>query len=398
MRALAALLPLLALAPGGPGHRARTTPGVDDESALPALDPYTEGRPEALARAGYDALGRFPWAAGHDTAAIDEVVGQRLLWVETAHFRLGSSLPAYRVKGDPRERKKLRDELARLGERLDGVKPRARELDPWLRVHLFARRLEDLYAEFAERMGADDEGLELEDGTHAPLGGAYMGQRERFTVLLCAKTSTLGRYTEHFLGQGADVAVHHAFAPSSGLFFGAALAHLLGYDSDSALHVLVAQGVTANLVDGFRGYARLTPIWVRQGLASWFARRVDARWCLYRGYRPKDEDDWRWEPRVRKRVEQRYYPTTEEVLRWDHDSTWGLAQDLVSWSRVDFLMQREGGRPGLLLYELNEPLTEAGPEALAELQRRALLRAFDLEPDAFDAAWAAWVERSYPRR
>ena len=81
----------------------------------------------------------------------------QILWIETPHFRIGINLPAYTVPMDPVIRAKIRDELTRLAEKLPRVNPKARRLDPWLRAHLVAHRLEKLYAETQSLFGVKDE-------------------------------------------------------------------------------------------------------------------------------------------------------------------------------------------------------------------------------------------------
>src|SRR5262245_41832797 len=90
---------------------------------FPEVDPYTKQVPEALARAGYVSFGPFPFGDGHTSDQIAETVGRiPLLWVETAHFKIGSSLPEYALADDQRERGRVHDELERLARRLPGIK------------------------------------------------------------------------------------------------------------------------------------------------------------------------------------------------------------------------------------------------------------------------------------
>ena len=167
------------------------------------VDPYTGGEPAALLEAGYVSYGPFEWADGHDTRAIEEILGLPVLWVETAHFRLGSTLWEYRVSDDRDEKRKLRAELEKLREFLPNVPKRTRDIDPWLRLHLYAMRVEQTYSQFLEDFGLED--LDFPSAPAAkrrphPMGrGPYLGMQEKFTILLTEKASTLGRYTGHYL-------------------------------------------------------------------------------------------------------------------------------------------------------------------------------------------------------
>ena len=65
------------------------------------LDPYTAGKPEAIKRAGYVAYGPLVWGEDHDTRTIDKMMPEaKILWVETKHFRIGSSMGALPMPKD----------------------------------------------------------------------------------------------------------------------------------------------------------------------------------------------------------------------------------------------------------------------------------------------------------
>ena len=90
------------------------------EEVFERIDPYTRAEPKALDRAGYISLGPFPLAEGIKTGDVEETIGAgRVLWVETAHFKLGSTLRTYKLRGDIREEKTLKLELERLSKRLE---------------------------------------------------------------------------------------------------------------------------------------------------------------------------------------------------------------------------------------------------------------------------------------
>ena len=122
-------------------------------------DPYTEGKEGALEKAGYVSLGPFVWGDNHDTLQIEHVLGDqvKLLWVETAHFRLGSSLPPYKIPRVKEERAKLKKELTRLKKKIPKIKTTQKELDRWTRLHLFAQRFEDTYDEVTKLLDVVDE-------------------------------------------------------------------------------------------------------------------------------------------------------------------------------------------------------------------------------------------------
>src|SRR5687768_15467506 len=122
-----------------------------------AVDPYSRGEPALLDRAGYVSLGPFPWCQGMTTDDLArELGGIPILWVETEHFRIGSTLSAYKVPSDRVERKRLEEELAAIRATFPDSKPSMAKLDPWLRLHLYARRIEAVYDEFQRAFSLRD--------------------------------------------------------------------------------------------------------------------------------------------------------------------------------------------------------------------------------------------------
>ena len=66
------------------------------EEKFEKTDPYTRGAKAELARAGIESFGPFHWADDIETQDIVEILGSpQILWIETAHFKLGSTLPTF---------------------------------------------------------------------------------------------------------------------------------------------------------------------------------------------------------------------------------------------------------------------------------------------------------------
>ena len=148
----------------------------------PANDPYTRGGKEKYVEAaGYASMGGFEFGARDDTTTEVSALleGVEVRWIETAHFELGIALP--KVKVTKEERKKVKAELAKLQKALPVVKPDTKFLDPWLRAHLYAQRLEEHYARLQEIMGRHGRDVRSEQGElrhqyallrHRPLPGS----------------------------------------------------------------------------------------------------------------------------------------------------------------------------------------------------------------------------------
>ena len=401
---------IAALAPAAAAQHSR-----DEKAAapLPPLpDPYTKHDDEAIERAGYVALGPRPLTFGddHDTRAIDELLAPtRILWAETAHFKVGTALNAYPLGRDERERKKLQEEFERLAQKLPNLKPKSvRQLDPWLRLHLTAQRLEDLYQDFLQRIGKADSDFPTGSG-QTPGGryfgeGPYLGQPGKFLVLVLTKKSDLGRYFGRYLKTSTDTPRSANFSGCGSLLFATALESAgASLQSDSALHGHLAFSVAKNLVDGYQFFAFLPPIWWKEGLAHWYGRRVDPRFDNFTGLSglPNPNREWDWAPKVRGRVKFGHFIEADKVMRLQDYTQLTFADHMALWSRVDFLMSQGDARVALFMERL-----KARPEATAVLsaedvqrqQEAALREAYGYDAAAFDEAWTRWVLETYPAK
>jgi hypothetical protein len=381
---------------------------------FPKVDPYTKDDPTAKEKAGYASFGPFRFGDDHTTSQIETTLGGiPLIWVETEHFKLGSGLPEYTVGDDAAEKEKLKKELERLAKRLPDVKTKVKKLDPWLRLHLYAQRLEDLYASFLVQFGLKEEDFPTAppDATKKQVGaymgeGRYLGMPAKYTVLLFDKKSSVGRYASVYLGKQLGAPTRWIFSTIGSFLFLSAAEFLEGeYQNDTALHCDVVSGVVQNLASGFRGYRVVLPFAVSEGIAHWFAREIDPRYHIFTGLdltkvRMKDESNWA--PSVRARVEHKVFTSTAEMLGWKDADALEWADHLILWSRMDYLMARDDGAAGTMLRLLKEsPKTKSGqlsPEQMIERAREAYASLAGGDLAKLDADWSEWVLRTYPKK
>jgi len=371
-------------------------------------DPYTRGAKEELAKAGYESFGPLHWADGIETKDIEENCGiARILWVETAHFRLGSTLQTYECPPDELEQAHLKSELARLGKRLPRARREPTKLDPWLRLHLYAQRLEEQYAEFEARFGLNDAQFEHKPDSKEDLGpGRYLGSELKYTVLLFSKTAPLARFGKRWLGI-EEQGYYRGLLPGGSWFFGASAEGMkkLECNLDSGLHALLAYAVTENLCDGFRGSKREKPLWWKHGLGLVYSRRIEERWSVHveRTATGSEADAWRWEPRLNALVANNFVPAFDEMLVWANGTQLDAGQHMSAWSRVSWLLAQEKLDLRAFLLAISEPsdVGLSGTEnaaALAEVSRKALRAAFGKSPAELDAIWRKWALKKYPKR
>lgn len=377
------------------------------DEAFELVDPYTGGERAGLDRAGYVGLGPFPLWDGVRTELVEEVIGRRVLWVETAHFKLGSTLEtSAATKGDSREEKRVKEEMNRLKSRFVRFRPSAGKLDPWLRLHLYAQRVEDEYEAFVRRLALrpdDFPALSATIPADEPLGtGPYLGTARKFVVLLVEKDSHFGRVVSRWFGSRTSQSARE-YMPGGGMLLVVSAETISGwgYPQEAAFHSMVAADLTLNFVDGLRNRGFHAPWWWKLGLAHIAARRIDEKLALYasRASRQNEPDAWKWEPRVLGLVANDYAPSWSDMARLDTFEEFTGAVHLVAWSRVSWLLETKPvdihdwtlslarTYPGLA----GKPLSEARQAH----ERETFIRLTGKTQEQLDEAWRQWVTKTY---
>jgi len=357
-----ALLAFLLLAWCAPVPGAQTT---KEPEPPPAVDPYTKGAPAALEALGYRSYGPFLFGAEPTDAVQRALGGLPMLWVETEHFVIGSSLEEFDPE-KPEEIAELKQELERLRAKLKGIPARPKKLDPWLRLHLFAARMEELHAEFVRVTGV----LPRRDGKPGDGGPPALMAGGKYALLLTEKKSALARFTHTYCGNEQKNSWSHLFDKSGQLFFGVSN-ESIGNDTpigDAELCYVALYGVARNLLCSVEGFVNNPEPWWQHGVPLWFARERQPRVLLYtrpagEALPPDELSDW--EPLARGRYEGGAVLDWARMLaRPDWLSTPDFGENVVLWARIDYLLA-DPTRARALLTGLHGPKALAGTAALA---------------------------------
>jgi hypothetical protein len=388
------------------GAVAQKPPATDDSFRR---DPYTQNEPEALARAGYVRYHPIPWAERHDSARIEEALGiVEIRWIETAHFCLGSALPEWSLPPAKEVRRRVQGELERLAERIPTVKPAVKKLDPWLRAHLYAQRLEELYAAFQALLGVTDASFP-QPGAPAqdpPMGrGPYLGVRSKFGVLLFEKEADCGRYLSTFTQAPPNSPSRWYFAdPHDGFVFATATSYSKGaFHDDTALFAHVTFNLAHNMIDAYRGYSYQVPVWWSEGLAHSLRRQVSTEYNNFTQVADQTERIFAiedWERRVFGRVKFDLARPLRELAPMFDCRDVKFTDHLELWSRIEWL---RATRPEALqrFVHLQKGRVDARgrampPDVLLRVQAESLREVFGFDDfDAFDAQWQEWVKKEY---
>ncbi|MEC7583245.1 MAG: hypothetical protein VYE77_02925 [Planctomycetota bacterium] len=311
------------------------------------IDPYTRFDPVVMERLGYASSGPFVLGSEHGRHGVDAELGTGpVRWLETRHFRIGSTLVLRPLPPTSRERRSLYADCAELHRLLPRIPAEPDELDGWLQLHIYAFLLERLYAEFAAMTGVDAEWLEANaPGRQAGQRGQgpMLGCSGKFVVLLFEERAQLGRYLRYFC-EARSGEPRRQYLPATDAMLLATSAESWdgGLRDPVQLRAHVIYETVQNFVDAFVGSSTTSPLWWRQGLAEGFVRSVDDRVCGRRApfagpaWRPED-----WPVRLGARLRHEVLPGLEEVMHWHLEGRRAELDHAVTWSLADFLLRRD---------------------------------------------------------
>lgn len=361
----------------------------------PSGDPYTAGKKAALAKAGYVRLGPFPFGGKHTTGDVDALLGKRVAWIETAHFRLGCQLSPLKIKTRAVWGKEwnasLKGELAGLKKILPGIK-KPKVLDPWLRTHLFARRLETLYDEVSANLALGRKHGKVEKAD----GGPFLGMSDKGCILLLQKNADHARYTRAYHGREMGDPIRHYDGHLDCMYWGAGeeTAQNL-FANDFALHTHLVYNVAHNLYSGYRTGRRPLPAWLVTGLCHWHARQVSPRFPTHD--RPETVDGegskhsafWEWEKRIGGLVKNGVFKSLDTLMNRPTSNDFGVEDHMHVWSLVAFLTET---RKAELFYFVHQ-LKGSGIT-----QQAAFEKAFGCSISELEAAWQTHYTSKKRRR
>lgn len=365
--------------------------------------PYTNGDPDLEKALGYTRVGTLPWRGSDDSEAVRVNMGAiPMIFVETEHFRIGSSLITYKIPNDKEERARLDGELDRLEAKLGRLKAPKKELDPWLRLHLYAQRIEDLYSNFEQ-----DWGIELADYSRR---GPNLGYRNKYLVVLCERKSEFGRYLRTYEQKDLE------YAYRSG-WFGEGLITCVNMEAitenwkdekempfDSMLTCMLTASMAANFVDGWNNNMFRAPAWVTYGYTHIAQRRFDRRWVVFDGRTTiygKEDDKTDWPPRVLNLIKNNFFASADEMFGWEKFEDMNQRDHMIAWSKLEYLLTEvEGDREAFLtaVCPAATGMKAAEVDVRKARQAKALADSFGMTPEQLDERWSEWTKKAYRRR
>lgn len=388
---------LLALAAGAPLAAQERAPGAEC--------PWCGNDPERMRAAGVVSHGGFGFGTG-DTASSDALLPDvHLRWIETAHFEIGMGLEDYRIPSD--EREALRDELVELQAVLPKVQPRTRVLDPWLRLHLYAWRMDKLWRRACQVLGVEDADFPAA-GSVWQLGepyrgeGPHLGQGGKFELLIVPSLEAQTTWLEAQFGLRTQRTQRWNVSDTQSLIV------VINGDEerlrkDAALYGHTVFSMTINLVDGYEFYAYETPVWLREGLAHALEREVDPRNNSFSYSEAALAEESRrsdWHGAVRKLVQQGEAPPLAELVHLQTTAQLGLRHHFVAWSMTVYLIEEHPEGYACLmaaLHGIRDAEGEADGSGMVDVHRTAFESCIGMRYHELDEAWRAWALRQEGR-
>ncbi|HEB52070.1 MAG TPA: hypothetical protein ENI87_02320 [bacterium] len=382
------------------------------------IDPYTKNDPKKMAKAGYLNYGPFRFGnLAADPVQSTDIANTlsylQILWVETEHFRIGQQLPQWQVPTDMATRRKIRAELTELKKKIPSINPKTRRLDPWLRLHLTAHRLEKLYQETLDLFGVKqndfptDASQVIVDPKATYMGyGPYMGMKDKFLVFVVEKEGPFRQYMKKYLGRDSKFPQRWHFTDSSSLIFTCSTeSNDFPLKHDTALHCALYFNVSQNLLDGFRYYSYDLPVWIKEGFGHWNARRIDGKWSNFdqnEGSIADMKQLSKWKPYARGMIANtNKYAPFPTVASWRDFGAISFNDHVMIFSRMDFLLSQGSAKWKKFLFGVKGRVDEnwmPDQKNLVGATRRALKDAYGLTFLNFDDRWKAWVKKTYPSK
>ncbi|MEZ6004008.1 MAG: hypothetical protein R3F17_05840 [Planctomycetota bacterium] len=386
---------------------AMLAPASAQRDKLPKTDPgncpYCHNDPEILAKSKLVAHGGFQVARGTIEDAMKNLPGAEIYWLETEHFEIGYGLGPYKVRQD--EKEKIRAECAELALVLENIPEKPKILDPWLRLHLTAMRLEKIYANMLDFFEVKQEWFPAAGTVWNQTGeywgeGPYMGQKSKLEVMILPSEGLHQRWLRGNFGLLTKNTQRWHVIDTGAL-------HLTIHEEqgslsiDSAMHGHLAFNVSIMLCNSLRHYSYDMPIWLLEGIGHYMERQVCPKYNTFdsgEGGIAETNRKENWEPDVKKFVAKGEASSLGAMVRMTAWSELTLERHMTAWSMIDYLQKAHPGFLATLLKRTSDLRSEQNiPDGtnLLECHRDVFKEVLGMNYLQFDRAWAEWVTANY---
>jgi len=365
----------------------------------PANCPWCHGDKAMMQAAGIVSHGGFEFGS-KNTAWADQFLGGRdLYWIESTHFELGLALGPQKV--GPDESKAIRAELTELAKVLPEVDPKTRVLEPFMRTHLYAWRLEQTWKRFLELMQVKES--DFPDGRSVWLlgqpywgEGPYVGEKGKFELLVLPTASDQVAFIKEQFGLTIKRTQRWNIIDRESLIVVTNLSENELY-TDEQLHGHVVFNVSINLIDAFKHYSYETPCWLREGLGHYMEREVTPRFNTFdssEGSIGVQVNKENWNAEVRQLITAGKAPRVAELSALRTYAELEMRHHYTCWSMTRFMIETNPKGYACLnakLHGRKRADGQADAENLTDVLRDAFGECLGMSYAQFDDAWRAWA-------
>lgn len=359
--------------------------------------PWCKNDPALLAAAGAVSHGPIEIGPKGSAEMAKSLGGRPWVFLETAHLRWASNLGPESVT--LKERARVDRDLERLRKAMPSIPKKIAELDPYLRLHLHAMKGEDLYERFQRILRVTDADFPEARRNDGPFmgDGRYLGEKEKFEVVLHSDRRTHQMFTRDAMGVTATDAVRWHFKTPHKLSMS-----LPAVDSDLRFDRFLlaheAHCLSHAFLCAYKHFSYDPPVWLDEGLAHALEREVNPEMNTFdneEGASARRTGETNWTEVARRLIANGKATPLAELVR---KNTFGELTDedhITAWSKVRFLLDAHGPELARLLGAVKGQLDERGYPSgkdLPGLQRTQIRELWGWTFEGFDAAWAAWAK------
>lgn len=359
--------------------------------------PYCRAEPARMAAAGVVSHGPLAIADKDSAELVAKLPASRWVFLETAHLRWASCMGDVSI--DQRDRERVEAELARLRAVLPDVPVKPRRLDPWLRLHLYAMKGEELYARTQSILRVRDEDFPAERRLDRPYMGAgrFLGEKDKFEVVLHTTRENHRRFTTSFSGVAVTDSLRWHF-PGLHKLLVSVPAEDADLREDRWLWPHVVHNLGHAFLCAYKHFSYDPPVWIDEGFALLLEKEVEPESRTTEGEEgtlrdTKGPSDFA--AAAGKLVAGEKAPRLAELMGAKDYSELGTPGSVAAWSIARFLIEAHPENYARFLGGIKGQLDAQGlpsGEDLPGLQRKLLKDLWGWSPADLDEAWRAWVK------
>ncbi len=359
--------------------------------------PWCKNDPDTMHKAGVVSHGPMPIGPWTSTDLPAHLPAAQWIFLETEHIRWASSLPAIVI--ELAEQQRVEAELARLRTVLPGIPQKLKKLDPWLRLHLIAMKGEEFYARFEKLLAVTDDqfGGPRTDGAPFMGDGKYLGEKNKFEVVLHAARATHNQFTREFSGAQVTGDLRWHFPDHKMLV--SIPCEDPDLKKDHWLFPHVVHDLSHLCLSAYKHFSYDPPTWIDEGVALAMEKEIEPRSTTNEGEEGSLNDrvaPGDWDAEVRKMIGRGRHKKVAELMYVKEIGDLDPDALYTCWSIARYWIDTRPAELSKFLAGVKGQLDDKGYPSgkdLPDLQRRLLKEICGWTPSGLDDEWKTWATR-----